>query len=77
MGIMKKFLRYLFESDNIRDDISSKLITMRFSNTLVNLPTTFTQEEINKMLSCVDRKSPMTKKKEIQRIAQKESMVIK
>ena len=62
MGIMKKFLRYLFESDNIRDDISSKLITMRFSNTLVNLPTTFTQEEINKMLSCVDRKSPMGKR---------------
>jgi len=62
MGIMKKFLHYLFESDKLYDDISSKLIKVKFSNAPVNLPTTFTHEEIDKMLSCVDRESPMGKR---------------
>ncbi len=62
MGIMKRFLHYLHITEVIDDDIASKLITIKFSQQYSHLPDTLPEEDIKKILSCVDRESPMGKR---------------
>lgn len=62
MRIMKRFLKYLFDSEVLKEDISQRLITVTCSVQPAHLPTTLPIEDIEKILSCVDRESPMGKR---------------
>ena len=62
LGIMRKFLKFLFDCGELADDLSGKLMNMRFSSTPTHLPPTFTEEEIEHILSTVDRESPAGKR---------------
>lgn len=62
MSIMRRFLNYLYETDVIRDNLSSKLITIKINHSPAHLPSTLTEEEITKILAAVDRESPMGKR---------------
>lgn len=62
MGIMRRFLCYLYDTKVIDDDVAAKLITIKFSQQHSHLPDTLSEEDIEKILSCVDRESPMGKR---------------
>lgn len=62
LGILRKFFQYLFEHGMIKDDLSKKLPKMKYSSQPTHLPSAFSTEEIEKILSCVDRESPMGKR---------------
>lgn len=62
MGIMRRFLNYLYETDVIQDNLASKLITIKIDHSPAHLPSTLTEEEITKILAAVDRESPMGKR---------------
>lgn len=60
--IMSKFLKYLYESQIIEANISDNLIEIKVSHNRIHLPSTLTEGQIEKILSCVDRDSPMGKR---------------
>lgn len=62
MSIMRRFLNYLYETDVIKDNLSSKLITIKIDRSPTHLPSTLTEKEITKILAAVDRESPMGKR---------------
>lgn len=61
LTFVKKFLRWLYESEKIKDDMS-KYIKPSASNRKRSLPTTYTKEEILTMLKAVDRSSAKGKR---------------
>lgn len=62
MGIMRKFLRYLYDTEIIADNLAEKLIQVKIDHYPSHLPTTLTTDEIERILACVDRESPMGKR---------------
>lgn len=62
MGIMRKFLRYLYDTEIIADNLAEKLIQVKIDHHPAHLPTTLTTDEIERILACVDRESPMGKR---------------
>ena len=61
-GILRRFLQYLPLSDNTKEDLSLKLIPIKRSSTSARIPTTLTIEQIESILSSVDRESPQGKR---------------
>ena len=62
VSVVRMFLRFLYDSNIIKDDLASKMMTVRRSHEPVHLPSTLSEEQIEKVLSCVDRESPMGKR---------------
>lgn len=62
MGIMRRFLTYLYETGIIHDDLASGMITVKIDHSPAHLPSTLTEDEITRILAAVDRESPMGKR---------------
>ena len=61
-GILRKFLQYLAQSGITKDDFSQKLIPVKYSPRSARIPATLTVEQIESILSTVDRESPQGKR---------------
>lgn len=61
-GILRRFLQYLKQSGNTKEDLSLKLVPVKRSSTTARVPTTLTLEQIESILSSVDRESPQGKR---------------
>ena len=61
-GILKRFLQYLFQSGNTREDLSLKLTPVKRIAASARIPTTLTIEQIESILASVDRESPQGKR---------------
>ncbi len=61
-GILRRFLQYLALSGNAKEDLSLKLVPVKRSATSARIPTTLTMEQIENILSSVDRESPQGKR---------------
>lgn len=61
-GILRRFLQYLALSGNTKEDLSLKLVPVKRSSTTARIPTTLTMEQIEDILSSVDRESPQGKR---------------
>ena len=62
LGIMRRFLTYLYETGMIQDNLASRMITMKIDHSPVHLPSVLTEDEITRILAAVDRESPMGKR---------------
>lgn len=62
MGVMRKFLCYLYDTEIIADNLADKLIQVKIDHHPSHLPTTLTTDEIERILACVNRESPMGKR---------------
>lgn len=62
IGIMRRFLTYLYESGIIHDDLVSGMITVKIDHSPAHLPSILTEDEITRILAAVDRESPMGKR---------------
>lgn len=62
MGIMRRFLTYLYETGIIHDDLASRMITVKIDHSPAHLPSVLTEDEITRILASVDRESPMGKR---------------
>lgn len=58
----RNFLKFLFADDRIGEDIASKLIKLPSNTTPVFLPSAFKTEDIERLLSTIDRSSPTGKR---------------
>lgn len=61
-SILRRFLQYLASSGNTKEDLSLKLVQVKRSSTSARIPTTLTMEQIESILSSVDRESPQGKR---------------
>lgn len=61
-GIFRRFLQYLSMSGSTAEDLSLKLVPVKRSSTTARIPTTLTMEQIESILSSVDRESPQGKR---------------
>ena len=61
-GILKRFLQYLALSGNTEEDLSLKLIPVKRTSSSARLPATLTLEQIEQIVSTVDRESPQGKR---------------
>lgn len=61
-GIIRKFLKYLYENSVIAEDLSSKVISVPGNKQPAHLPSTLSCEQIESILACVDQESPMGKR---------------
>src|SRR5574344_1227559 len=57
-GMLKRFLQHLEQSEKSTKDLSQKIIKVKRSSTFARIPTTLTMEQIESILSSVDRESP-------------------
>lgn len=62
LGVMRRFLKFLHDRGDLPDDLSVKLPKLRISSTPTHLPSTFTPEEVERLLATVDRNSPSGKR---------------
>lgn len=62
IGIMRRFLTYLFETGIIHDDLATRMITVKIDHSPAHLPSVLTEDEITRILAAVDRESPMGKR---------------
>lgn len=62
IGIMRRFLTYLFKTGIIHDDLASRMITVKIDHSPAHLPSVLTEDEIARILAAVDRESPMGKR---------------
>ena len=60
--ILRRFLQYLSQSGNTKEDLSLKLVPIKRSSATARVPTTLTLEQIERILSSVDRESPQGKR---------------
>lgn len=60
--ILRRFLQYLSHSGNTKEDLSLKLVPVKRTSTTARVPTTLTLEQIERILSSVDRESPQGKR---------------
>lgn len=58
----RNFLKFLFADDRIGEDIASKLMKLPSNTTPVFLPSAFKTEDIERLLSTIDRSSPTGKR---------------
>ena len=61
-GVLRSFLRYLHDSRITEDDFSQKVVSVPGVRQAAHLPSTLTVDQIESVLSCVDRESPMGKR---------------
>lgn len=61
-GILRSFLRYLHDSEITEEDFSQKVISVPGVRQAAHLPSTLTEEQIESVLDCIDRESPMGKR---------------
>ncbi len=61
-GIIRRFLKYLYESGNIEKDYSIYVVPDNYQIRESELPSMYTEEEIRKVLSSVDRSSTIGKR---------------
>lgn len=61
-GILRSFLRYLHNSGIIDEDLSQKVISVSWVRQATHLPSTLTVKQIESVLNCIDRNSPMGKR---------------
>lgn len=61
-GILRCFLRFLFKKGITQEDLSNKVVSAKRSQQATHLPSTLTQDQIEAILGCVDRESPMGKR---------------
>lgn len=61
-GFLRRFLQHLALSGNTKVDLSVNLVPVRRSSKAARIPTTLTMEQIDSILSCVDRESPQGKR---------------
>lgn len=61
-GVLRAFLRYLHDSGITEDDFSQKVVSVPGVRQAAHLPSTLTVEQIESVLNCVDRESPMGKR---------------
>lgn len=61
-GVIRKFLKYLYENGIVAEDFSGKVISVPGARRPAHLPETLTSSQIDAVLSCVDRESPMGKR---------------
>ena len=61
-GILRRFLQYLTLFGKTKDDLSLKLVPVKRLPTSARIPTTLTMEQIESILSSVDRESPQGKR---------------
>lgn len=61
-GILRSFLRYLYKEGTLSADLSKKVISVPEAPKDSHLPSTLTLEQIESILNCVDRESPMGKR---------------
>ena len=61
-GVLRAFLRYLHDSGITDDDFSQKVVSVPEVRQTAHLPSTLTVEQIESVLNCVDRESPMGKR---------------
>lgn len=61
-GIMRKFLKFLYETGALKEDLSIKLVSVKFGSAPSHLPSTFSSEEIKRILDSVNRESPAGKR---------------
>lgn len=59
---VKRFIHYLFTENRIPEDISLRIMDIHCSSAPKHIPDTFTDEEIDKMLSKVDRDNSVGKR---------------
>ena len=62
LGIMRRFLRFLYNRSELTEDLAARLPKLRISSTPSHLPSTFTPEEVRRLLATVDRNSPSGKR---------------
>ena len=62
VSVVRKFLKFLYESNIIAEDLAAKMMTVKRSYEPAHLPPTLSEEQIEKVLSSVDRESPMGKR---------------
>lgn len=62
LGVMRRFLNYLHTRGDLPKDLSACLPKMRISSTPTHLPSTFSPEEVERLLASVDRSSPSGKR---------------
>lgn len=60
-GIIRRFLKYLYENGAASEDFSEKVVSVPGTRRLAHLPSTLTSSQIESVLACVDRESPMGK----------------
>lgn len=58
----RKYLKYLHENGIVTEDFSEKVVSVPGPKQPVHLPSTLTSDQIEKILACVDRESPMGKR---------------
>ena len=61
-SVLRAFLRYLHESEVTEEDFSQKVVSVPGARQTAHLPSTLTVEQIDSVLNCVDRESPMGKR---------------
>lgn len=61
LGVLKGYLRYLYENSKVSDDFSKTLPKDKFVKQ-PKLPSTYTSEEIQKLIGVIDRGSPKGKR---------------
>ena len=62
LGIIRRFLNFLYADGYLPINLSVSLPKHQLSRIPSNLPTTFTPEEVERLLSSVDRSSPLGKR---------------
>ncbi len=61
-GIVRKFLKFLYETTVIAEDLAEKVVSVPDTRQPAHLPSTLKREQIDAVLACVDRESPMGKR---------------
>lgn len=61
-GIMENFIKFLHEIGRLDHDPTVGLVKVRGTSAPAHLPSTFTEDEVERMLSAVDRESPQGKR---------------
>lgn len=61
-GIIRRFLKYLYENGAASEDFSERVVSVPGTRQPAHLPSTLTSSQIESVLACVDRESPMGKR---------------
>ena len=61
-GIIRRFLKYLYENGAASEDFSERVVSVPGTRQPAHLPSTLTSRQIESVLACVDRESPMGKR---------------
>lgn len=62
INMIKRFIVFLYSKGVLPEDFTSKLVKVKLPSVPQHLPDAFTEEEISKILSSVDRESPVGKR---------------